>query len=191
MMSEDLFFNKVKETMHGYSPEVSAEVYGAMRKKYARSKFFSWNASSLNVWYVALVAVMGLVVFGAAPTCEMQASKAATINMNVEHLPASVEATPDCGAPATPSCEQSETVLKHRTGEPSLFPSSLAEVKEEAPINQNVEPTQSSTDITTLEEEVNTTESIEAALPEEEKKQEVAPTKPTRKIRAPRYKDKQ
>jgi hypothetical protein len=191
MMSEDLFFNKVKETMHGYSPEVSSNVYGAMRKKYARSKFFSWNASTLNVWYVALVAVMGLAVFSVMPTSETQASKAATINMNVEHLPTSVASMSNTGAPATASCEQSETVLKYYKGEPSLFPSSLIEVKKETPINQNVELTQPSTEVTTSEQQVITTESIEAALPVEEEKQEVAPKKPTRKIKAPRYKDKQ
>jgi hypothetical protein len=191
MMSEEMFFNKVKETMHGYAPEVPASVYGGMRKKYARSKFFSWNASTFNAWYVALIAIAGLITFTALPTNEMKASKASTINMNVEHLPASVASTLNLETAIAKSCEQTKIVSKNHKGEPSLMPSSLVEVKKESSLNQNLELTQSSAEGTTPKEEVITTESSEVVLPVEEKKEEAAPKKPTRKIKAPIYKDKQ
>jgi hypothetical protein len=189
MMSEDLFFNKVKETMHGYSPEVSADVYGAMRKKYARSKFFSWNASTLNVWYVALVAVMGSVVFSAFPTSDMRATKASSINTNIEHLPTMVEEANIFVAAETKACEQSETVLKYYKGEPCIFPSSVVEAKSETPIIQEIKAGSESVEVIGTEE-VEVTVPTEV-VPAEEEKVEATPKKSTRKIKAPIYKDKQ
>lgn len=63
MSSEDLFFQKVRDVAYDYAPEVPASVYAGMRSKYRKSRFFAWNASSLNVWYVAVLAL--LTGFGA------------------------------------------------------------------------------------------------------------------------------
>jgi hypothetical protein len=191
MMSEDMFFNKVKETMHGYSPEVSTGVYGAMRKKYARSKFFSWNASTLNVWYLALVAVLGVAVIGTSVDSNATASKASSINTKTEVLPVEISAKPEFIVTETKACERSVKVLDQSKGESCLFPSSLVEVKEEKPSYPEVVTLPSSSEIAASEEQVIATELIEVALPVTEEKQEVAPKKPTRRIKASVYKDKQ
>ena len=188
-MSEDMFFNKVKETMHGYSPEVSAGVYGAMRKKYARSKFFSWNASTLNVWYLALVAVLGVAVIGTSVDSNATASKASSINTKTEVLPVEISATPEFIITETKSCERSTKALDHYKGEPCLFPSSLVEVKKEVTINQSSQIDPAVTEVTT-QEEMKQVEAIEVA-PSEEVIVKEEPKKATRKIKAPIYKDKQ
>ena len=189
MMSEDMFFNKVKETMHGYSPEVSAGVYGAMRKKYARSKFFSWNASTLNVWYLALVAVLGVAVIGTSVDSNATASKASAINTKTEVLPVEISATPEFIITETKSCERSAKGFDHFKGEPCLFPSSLVEVKKEVTINQSSQIAPAVTEVST-QEEMKQVEAIEVTSAEEVIVKE-EPKKATRKIKAPIYKDKQ
>ncbi len=64
MMSDERFFNQVKATMAGYSPEVPEVVYGAMRRKLWWSNFTRLSATRLNVWYLALA--LGAGVAGAA-----------------------------------------------------------------------------------------------------------------------------
>jgi hypothetical protein len=189
MMSEDLFFNKVKETMHGYAPEVPASVYGGMRKKYARSKFFSWNASTLNVWYVALFAVVSAVVIGTSVDSNATASKAGSINVETEMLPMQISATPEFVVTETKSCEKSSTVLNHYKGEPCLFPSSLVEVKNETPIVQEVVVEAAPAEPTAAQE--TQVEGPTEVAPAKEEKVEAAPKKATRKIKAPIYKDRQ
>lgn len=189
MMSEDMFFNKVKETMHGYSPEVSAGVYGGMRKKYARSKFFSWNASTLNVWYLALVAVLGAAVIGTSVDSNATASKASAINTKTEVLPVEISAKPEFVVTETKACERSAKVLDQYKGEPCLFPSSLVEVKKDVTVNPSAQMNPEVTEVTT-QEEMNQVEAIEVT-PVEEVIIKEEPKKATRKIKASIYKDKQ
>ena len=53
-MSEDRFFQQVKSVMSDYSPEVPGSVYEGVRKKMWWSNFMRFDASRLNIWYVAL-----------------------------------------------------------------------------------------------------------------------------------------
>jgi hypothetical protein len=57
-MSEDKFFQMVQGKLENFSPEVPQSAYAGMRRKYALSKFMSWNASRLNVWYALLLVGM-------------------------------------------------------------------------------------------------------------------------------------
>lgn len=76
MSSEDLFFQKVREAALDYAPEVPASVYSGMRRKYNRSRFWAWNASALNVWYVAALGIIASIVFFASQPSEVSASQA-------------------------------------------------------------------------------------------------------------------
>lgn len=53
-MSEDRFFQQVKSVMSDYQPEVPGQVYAGMRKKMWWSNFLRFDATRLNVWYVAV-----------------------------------------------------------------------------------------------------------------------------------------
>lgn len=57
-MSEDKFFQMVQGKLENFSPEVPQATYAGMRRKYAVSKFMSWNAGRLNVWYALLLVGM-------------------------------------------------------------------------------------------------------------------------------------
>jgi hypothetical protein len=57
-MSEDKFFQMVQGKLENFSPEVPQAAYAGMRRKYAVSKFMSWNAGRLNVWYALLLVGM-------------------------------------------------------------------------------------------------------------------------------------
>jgi hypothetical protein len=87
-MSEETFFNQVKGQLVNYSPEVPEAVYAGMRRKYARSRFFAWNASRLNIWYVAL-----LLTGAASILCltnsetEVAAQKAIQTNETIMNAP--------------------------------------------------------------------------------------------------------
>jgi hypothetical protein len=190
MMSEDLFFNKVKATMHGYAPEVPASVYGGMRRKYAKSKFFSWNASTLNVWYVALVAVLGAVVIGTSLESNTTATKAGVVNTTTEYLPVEIPSAPEFVVTEAGSCAQSPSILNHYKGEPCLFPSSKAEVKNEPRIVQPSEVQPTVTEVVVTQNEEKQEEEVKV-VPAEEVILKEEPKKPTRKLKASVYKDKQ
>ncbi len=65
MMSEEKFYQNIREQMFSYAPEVPERVYTGMRRKYAVGKFFQWNLSTFNAWYLsALVLISGATVFG-------------------------------------------------------------------------------------------------------------------------------
>ena len=53
-MSEDRFFQQVKSVMSDYSPEVPGHVYQGVRKKMWWSNFMRFDASRLNIWYIAV-----------------------------------------------------------------------------------------------------------------------------------------
>jgi len=53
-MSEDRFFQQVNSVMSDYSPEVPGHVYQGVRKKMWWSNFMRFDASRLNIWYIAL-----------------------------------------------------------------------------------------------------------------------------------------
>lgn len=62
-MSEDRFFNQVRETLHDYAPEVPQSVYGAMRRKLWWSNFTKLSVTRFNVWYAILIMAAGGIWF--------------------------------------------------------------------------------------------------------------------------------
>ena len=61
---EDQFFEMFRSSLADYQPETPASVYSGIRKKMVWSNFLSFNATSLNVWYVALIVGAGLATMG-------------------------------------------------------------------------------------------------------------------------------
>lgn len=87
-MSEETFFNQIKGQLENYSPEVPEAVYAGMRRKYARSRFFAWSASRLNVWYVALLLTGAASIFCMTNSkTEVAAQKAMQTNEVIMNAP--------------------------------------------------------------------------------------------------------
>ena len=55
-MSEDRFFQQVNSIMGDYRPEVPQGVYSGMRQKLWWSNFTRFSLTSMNIWYVFLIA---------------------------------------------------------------------------------------------------------------------------------------
>lgn len=104
-MSEEKFFQQVKGQLENYSPEVPESVYAGVRRKYARSRFFSWSASRLNVWYVALLLTGAASIFCMTNTkTEVAAQKAVQANdaiMNAPMAPSCASASPSAPTQAS------------------------------------------------------------------------------------------
>lgn len=93
-MSEEKFFQQVKGQLENYSPEVPEAVYAGMRRKYARSRFFAWSASRLNVWYVALLLTGTAAVFCMTNSkTEVAAQKAMQNNDVIMNVPVTASCT--------------------------------------------------------------------------------------------------
>jgi len=58
-MNQDQMFKQVGESLRGYSPEVPAHLYGGIRKKLGWSRFLSFSANSLNVYYLGAMLTLG------------------------------------------------------------------------------------------------------------------------------------
>jgi hypothetical protein len=86
-MSEDKFFQMVQGKLENFSPEVPQAAYAGMRRKYAVSKFMSWNAGRLNVWYALLlvgVASAGTIMLNTTSTEVAIQSSITPIEVNVQ-----------------------------------------------------------------------------------------------------------
>jgi hypothetical protein len=81
MMSDERFFNQVKATMAGYSPEVPTAVYGGMRRKLWLSNFTRFSITRLNVWYLALAVGAGALAATHFYSSESVASKPGEYNL--------------------------------------------------------------------------------------------------------------
>jgi hypothetical protein len=55
-MSEDRFFQQVNSIMGDYRPEVPQGVYSGMRQKLWWSNFTRFGLTSMNIWYMLLIA---------------------------------------------------------------------------------------------------------------------------------------
>jgi hypothetical protein len=56
MRHDDPFFSKTSQMFADFTPEAPADMFGAIRRRYAFLAFFTWNAARLNVYYVAMAA---------------------------------------------------------------------------------------------------------------------------------------
>lgn len=93
-MSEETFFNQVKGQLENYSPEVPEAVYAGVRRKYARSRFFAWSASRLNIWYVALLLTGAAALFCMTNSkTEVAAQKAMQNNNVIMNAPVAASCT--------------------------------------------------------------------------------------------------
>jgi hypothetical protein len=54
-MSEERFYQQVKEVVYNYSPEVPQQVYGKMRRALWWSNFTKLSATRFNMWYLLLL----------------------------------------------------------------------------------------------------------------------------------------
>jgi hypothetical protein len=132
MSSEDLFFQKVREAALDYAPEVPASVYSGMRRKYNRSRFWAWSASSLNVWYVAALGIITSIVFFASQPSEVAASQAVRTpiqGVSIQKSMASEESfeTPSEATSDAPSSCRSKLDHTILTTSPINTPNSLVE----------------------------------------------------------------
>lgn len=113
MRSEDQLFDKVRASLHDYSPEVPASVYSGMRRKLWWSNFMRFQAHRLNAWYVLLLVGAGAGVWSAGSSPEHQsvapqtiiAAPAATVSQKAETSIIPVNTTEE-----TTTCTQHESV---------------------------------------------------------------------------------
>lgn len=129
MSSEELFFQKVREVATSYAPEVPASVYSGMRGRYSRRRFFAWNASRMNVWYLAvLFAGFGVACWSFSTNSSPAAKAVSTpVVASPVRVPASAESI-------THSCEVQAT--------PALVSASCLKIKKETSQREGAEPTE-------------------------------------------------
>lgn len=125
-MSEENFYQNMREQLVNFSPEVPSKVYEGMRRKYAVSKFFSWNLNAFNVWYLtALMTITGVTAFqmrsfetkadrGINPLSniiEMEVPVNAMVATTIptESMEAKEKSVQSCSPSAAASCSQSST----------------------------------------------------------------------------------
>ncbi|MFZ4786144.1 MAG: hypothetical protein ACOYLH_11750 [Flavobacteriales bacterium] len=98
-MSEEMFFQQVKGQLENYSPEVPEALYAGVRRKYARSRFFAWNASRLNIWYVALLLTGAASIF-----CMTNTKSEVAVQKAVETIETIMKAPVAASCAGTNSC---------------------------------------------------------------------------------------
>jgi hypothetical protein len=79
-MSEERFFNSVRESLVNYSPEAPQHVYQSMRKRLWWSNFVKLDMSRLNLWYLLL----GLGVATSAVFYSMDENKEQVASTQIE-----------------------------------------------------------------------------------------------------------
>jgi hypothetical protein len=88
-MSEERFFNSVRESLVNYSPEAPQHVYQSMRKRLWWSNFVKLDMSRLNLWYLLL----GIGVATSAVFYNMDENKEQVASIQIE-----AAAQPDASA---------------------------------------------------------------------------------------------
>jgi hypothetical protein len=79
-MSEERFYNQMREQLFDYSPEVPQSVYSGMRRKLWWAGFTSFKAFRFNMWYLLMMVggASALTVYGTKDNTESIATKAGT-----------------------------------------------------------------------------------------------------------------
>jgi len=168
-MSEDRFFQQVKSVMSDYRPEVPGHVYEGARKKMWWSNFMRFDASRLNVWYIALTV-------GVAATIIMNVGQPASTA--AENLPAPVSSESEVAVSPAAAPAMTESAV-NKEGQ---APAEVSTVR-----NTAVQKTAPSTANTTAEEVVTTdiatveptkeVEQVKSAEPQQMKNESQAPAK--------------
>jgi hypothetical protein len=100
----------VQGKLENFSPEVPQAAYAGMRRKYAVSKFMSWNAGRLNVWYaLLLVGVASATVVGLNSSSTEVAKQAAFAPIDVVTFPHA----------STSNVKKEESCIVYTTAQPT------------------------------------------------------------------------
>jgi hypothetical protein len=168
-MSEDRFFQQVKSVMSDYRPEVPGHVYEGARKKMWWSNFMRFDASRLNVWYIALTV-------GVAATIIMNVGQPASTA--AENLPAPVSSESEVAVSPAAAPAMTESAV-NKEGQ---APAEVSTVR-----NTAVQKDAPSTAKTTAEEVVTTdvaavevakeAEQVKSEEPQQMKNESQAPAK--------------
>ena len=68
MNSNDKFYDMFKESFEGFAPEVPGRVYSGVRAKMRRNNFFRFSVTSLNIWTLTTLIILGGSVLHLATT---------------------------------------------------------------------------------------------------------------------------
>ena len=182
-MSEDKFFQMVQGKLENFSPEVPQAAYAGMRRKYAVSKFMSWNAGRLNVWYaLLLVGVASATVFTLS-TGETQLAKQG-VNMPVELTKMSAPTTAavvnvnssSCLSDSNTSCNSKKVYSGKNTQSPDVVPYCIIPESELTLMDK--------------QDEIKNESTIETPIIEEIVKVKEQPAKPKTSLTIPVYEKK-
>jgi hypothetical protein len=79
-MSEERFYNQMREQLFDYSPEVPQSVYSGMRRKLWWSDFTSFKAFRFNMWYLLIMVggASAAVIYSTKENTDSIATKAGT-----------------------------------------------------------------------------------------------------------------
>jgi hypothetical protein len=114
-MSEERFFNQMKDSLQSYAPEVPEAVYAGMRKKLWWSNFTRFSATRLNMWYlILLVGATGTAIAMSSSNASSSMASKGTIApvQTVVNVASSqeVNATPAAqNASCSHSCSENKT----------------------------------------------------------------------------------
>src|SRR5688500_12113118 len=96
-MSEEKFYNRVRESLSGYAPEVPDNVYAGMRRKLWMSRFTQFDPARLNMWYLLLALGAGSAwAYSTTSTKEVSAIKSSGFEVSlvpVKAIPADHQLT--------------------------------------------------------------------------------------------------
>ena len=168
-MSEDRFFQQVKSVMSDYRPEVPGHVYEGARKKMWWSNFMRFDASRLNVWYIALtVGVATAIVLNVG-----QPASTAAENLVVPLSSEAEVAVSPSNAPAmTESAVNNE---RQAPAEAVTVRNTAVEKTASSTANPKVEEVLA-TDVAAVEE-AKEAEQVKSAEPQQMKNESQAPAK--------------
>ena len=168
-MSEDRFFQQVKSVMSDYSPEVPGHVYQGVRKKMWWSNFMRFDASRLNIWYIALtVGVATAIVLNVGQPASTAADNlVAPVNSEAE-----VAVSPATAPAMTESAVNNE---RQAPAEVSTVRNTAAEKTASSTANPKVEEVVA-TDVAAVEE-AKEAEQVKSAEPQQMKNESQAPAK--------------
>ncbi len=108
-MSEERFYNQVREQLFDYSPEVPQSVYGGMRRKLWWSDFTSFKAFRFNMWYLLIMVggASAAVIYSTKENTDSIATKAGTLESR-SWEPALANATAGAESVTTSCCASLE-----------------------------------------------------------------------------------
>ena len=165
-MTEERFFNEVRNRMENFSPEVPSSVYSGMRKKLWWNNFTRFRAAHLNVWYVAAVSTAAICWFTtteSGKTCQGMSADV-TVPALQTAAPAFVKMEI---ADATPVAVQHLPIAQQHTAHHSNH--DVPPTPEQPPVEPIVDPVLSETPPSTFVENSGSLSLPEITIPEVKK----------------------